>query len=198
MSNVLINVSVMEASSNNEIFKAISNNLTSAENSAFKVATRCAYLVGVSIPCGSGTITNKKALKPKEVYSKVNKSKATLSRWIKAIKLVIDNDLFNDFNNGVYPFSFDKIIMIFDNELTNDNTFEDLMKMSVVEIEKLYKTEEADTEDTEEADTEEAENVEEADTEDTSVIVQFEYNGMVYEVHENALIKFIENECTIA
>ena len=112
MSNVLINVSVMEASSNNEIFKAISNNLASAENSAFKVATRCAYLVGVAIPCGSGTITNKKALKPKEVYSKVNKSKATLSRWVKAIKFVIDNDLFDDFNNGVYPFSFDKIIMI--------------------------------------------------------------------------------------
>ena len=194
--NTLVNVSVMEASTNNEILKAISNNLTSVENSAFKVATRCAYLVGVAIPCGDGTITNKKALKPKEVYTKVNKSKATLSRWIKALKLVIDNNLFDDFNNGAYPFSFDKIIMIFENELTANNSFADLMKMSVVEIEALYKndseTEEA-TEETEEA-TEETEEI----TEDNSPIVTFEYDGKKYSVHENALIKFLEMECTIA
>lgn len=195
--NLLVNVSVLEATKNSDVLKAIATNLLSAENSAFKVAVRTAWLVGVSIPCGSGTITNKNAKKPKEVYQSINKSKATLSRWMKALRCIIDNNLFDDFNKGVYPFSFDKIIMIFEHELTADNTFADLMKMSVVEIEELYKVDDVEEESATDETAEEGDS-EETATVDDSPIVKFTYNGTEYAVHESALIEFIENSCTIA
>lgn len=195
--NLLINVSVMGASSNSEILATIDRNLSAVENSAFKVATRCAYLIGVEVPTENGEkIKNPKAMERKDVYAKVKKSKATLSRWVKALNYVIDNQLFNDFNNGVYPFSFDKIIIIFDHELTADNTFENLMAMSVAELEKLYKAEaEAEAEETAEAEAEvEAEEI----AEDNSPLVTFEYGGKKYTVHENTMVAFIEQYCEMA
>ena len=183
----LVNVSVMEASTNTEIFKAIATNLTSAENAAFKVAVRVAYLLGVSIPCGQGTITNKSPLKAKAVYTKINKSKATVSRWLKAVKYIIDNELFDDFNSGVYPFSFDKIILIFSNELVDDDRdFSGLMDMTVVELEKLV----SDDDDTSDDDT--------SDDDDAGTMVTFTYGDTTFSVPEKVLVAFIENHCTIA
>ena len=189
MANSLVVVSNLNGAKNSDVIRSIKTNLATAENSAFKVATKCAWLVGVSIPCGSGTITNPSPLKPKQVYSKVEKSKATLSRWMSAVKYIIENNLFDDFNDGKYAFSFDKIIAIFKNELiTDDRTFEDLMSMSITDIEALYKTED----ETEEIDGQ----VEE--TEENTNIVEFTYNGQVWKVGEKTLIEFISNYCQMA
>lgn len=192
--NMLVNISVMEASTNKEVLSTIKSNLISAENAAFKVATRCAWLLGVGIPAYDSKIVNKKALKPREVYTAVNKSKATLSRWIKALKYIIDNGLFNDFNAGKYPFSFDKIIMIFDNELvTDDRDFDTLMNMTVTSIESLYKGNDNDGDDADDATDETTNDADDAT--DDGETVEFSFDGKTFTVNKSIFIDFISNHC---
>lgn len=193
--NMLVNVSVMEASTNKEVLNTIKSNLVSAENAAFKVATRCAWLLGVGIPAYDSKIVNKKALKPKEVYTAVNKSKATLSRWIKALKYIIDNGLFNDFNAGKYPFSFDKIIMIFDNDLvTDERDFATLMSMSVVAIESLYKGNDDDDDDDDATD-DATDDADDGETTDDGEKVEFTFDGKTFTVNKSIFLDFISNHC---
>lgn len=199
----LVDVMGLVKKNDTTILAEISSALTTAENSAFRVATRCAWLVGVEFTINdkSMVIDNTKKLTPKQVYTKVNKSKATLSRWIKAIKLVIEHDLFNDFNSGKYPFSFDKIIAIFEYDLIDGtNTFDTLFKLSAIELISMGKGDDEKSDEKAEKDT----SNDEVNTtlvynplEDDSPMVKFSYDGKDYEVHENAMKMFIESYCTI-
>lgn len=198
--NYIINISKLEVTSNTEILKAITSALQSCENTAFKVAVRIAYLTGKTIPCGDSKlhIAKERKMTQKQVCDAVKRSQATISRWSKALNYIIDNDLFNDFNNGKYPFSFDKIIIIFSNKDDwNGATFDTLMDESVAQLEARFKGEaEAEAEATSEAEAEGTAEAE-AEAEDNSPIVKFSYNGFNYTCHESALMSFISTYCDI-
>ena len=207
VTRTLVDVSTMQATTNGAIIRSINSMLAGVETSAFKIAVKTAYLNGVAIPCGQGTITNRKPLKGQELYSKVNKAKSTISRWIKALNMIIEFSLFDDFNKGVYPFSFDKIIIIFSNDLAgkdkasfDKDTFKNLMEKSVATLEKQAgkgTKQEAGQEAGNEAG-QEAGNEAGQEANDDSPIVTFEYNGQAFEVHEATLKAFIEKFCNIA
>lgn len=195
--NSIINLATLEAKSNKEIIASITTTLASVENSAFKIAVNCAYLMGDEIPYLDGhlKIHKDRIVKSKDLYSAIKKSKATVSRWRKALKYIIEHGHFEDFNNRVYPFSFDKVIMIYDNDLVTDDTpFSALMEMTVSEIEALYKTD-AETESETESDGD-ADATTDA-TYATGDIVEFIFDGKTFKVDSGILKHFIETECTM-
>lgn len=202
---MLVNVAILEASSNKQLVTSIVKALTGIENAAFKVAVRCAYLLGYDIPCGDTVIHIAKTRKIKnvsELAKLIGKSRPTISRWVKAVNYIIENGLFNDFNNGVYPFSFDKIIIIFDNELFDadfkENTIDALMAKTVVELENMVKDlDDLDDSDSD-SDDDDSDSDDSDDSDDDSPLVTFSFNGQEFQCHENTLLAFIENECVIA
>ena len=117
--NSIINVTVNGMTANDTI-DSVKSRLESVEKSAFNIALLCAYGTGVTIPeyiDNKGNIHGEaicdKPIKQNDYIKLVGRSKATLSRWVKAMKLIIENNRFNDFATGLYPFSYDKIIDIF-------------------------------------------------------------------------------------
>ena len=116
--NSIINVTVNGMTANDTI-DSVKSRLETVEKSAFNIALLCAYGTGVTIPeytdnkgnvHGEATCDN--PIKQNDYIKLVGRSKATLSRWIKAMTLIIDNSYFSDFASGLYPFSYDKIIDI--------------------------------------------------------------------------------------
>lgn len=115
------------------------------EKSAFNIAMFAAYATGVTIPAyvdkndnEYGEANVEKAVKQSQLIDEIGKAKSTLSRWIKAMRIIITNNHFTDFANGLLPFSFDKIILIDDNQnvFANYDYFE-LFKKSVSQLEKM-------------------------------------------------------------
>ena len=135
--NSIINVTVNGMTANDTI-NNVKSRLESVEKSAFNIALLCAYGTGVTIPEYTdnkgnvhGEATCDKPIKQNDYIKLVGRSKATLSRWIKAMNLIIENNRFNDFATGLYPFSYDKIIDIFENaEVFDGYVFKDLMDLS--------------------------------------------------------------------
>lgn len=189
MSKMLVNVSVLNGTKDAEVIESIKSMLNSVDNTAFKVATKVAYLLNDSIPLNGGHIQRPKdreKLSLTKVAELIGRSKACVSAWVKAFRYVVENNLFDSFNNGEYPFSFDKINMIFSNKLvTEEVTFSDLMSMTVKDIEKLFKTEE----------TEESEESEESEVVASGEMVTFEYGGHTFEVDKAILENFISTKC---
>lgn len=207
----IINVTVngMTAS---ETIENVKSRLETVEKSAFNIALLCAYGTGVTIPAYTdnkgnehGEATCDKPIKQNDYIKLVGRSKATLSRWIKAITLIIEKGYFTDFASGLYPFSYDKIIDIFSNEEAFAGyVFADLMNLSASTIETMIKeykpaTEEESIEEAEESEeaTEEetASTTEEEATEETAILT---YNGNNYIVNKADFEKWLAENGKLA
>lgn len=155
------------------------------EKSAFNIAMFSAYATGVTIPAYTdksgneyGDANVEKAIKQAELIDKIGRAKSTLSRWIKAMRVIIANNHFADFANGVLPFSFDKIILIDEHQSSFAGfDYYDLFSKSVKELEKMI-----DAED-------------DADADDVAVeveFVSFVYNDVSYTVDRDKFEKWLE------
>lgn len=210
--NSIINVTVNGMTANDTI-NNVKSRLESVEKSAFNIALLCAYGTGTTIPeytDNKGNVHGEaicdKPIKQNDYIKLVGRSKATLSRWIKAMKLIIDNNRFNDFATGLYPFSYDKIIDIFENaDVFNGYVFNDLMELSactlatmVKDYEKLSKepSEEEDSKDetAPDSDSKEEKGSEEPSAETTTLT----YNGKEYTVNKQAFEKWLAENATLA
>lgn len=210
--NSIINVTVNGMTANDTI-NNVKSRLESVEKSAFNIALLCAYGTGVTIPeytdnKGSvhGEATCDKPIKQNDYIKLVGRSKATLSRWIKAMNLIIENNRFNDFATGLYPFSYDKIIDIFENaEVFDGYVFKDLMDLSASTLATMVKdyikpskekTEEPSEEETAtDSDSKEEEKAEEEVSEETAILT---YNGKNYTVNKAVFEKWLAENATLA
>ena len=211
--NSIINVTVNGMSANDTITN-VKSRLESVEKSAFNIALLCAYGTGVTIPeytdnkgNAHGEATCDKPIKQNDYIKLVGRSKATLSRWIKAMNLIIENNHFNDFATGLYPFSYDKIIDIFENtEVFDGYVFKDLMDLSACTLATMVKdyvkpseekTEEEPSEDetATDSDSKEEEKTEEESSEETAILT---YQGKDYTVNKAVFEKWLAENATLA
>lgn len=212
--NSIINVTVNGMTANDTI-NNVKSRLESVEKSAFNIALLCAYGTGVTIPEYTdnkgnihGEATCDKPIKQNDYIKLVGRSKATLSRWIKAMNLIIENNRFNDFATGLYPFSYDKIIDIFENaEVFNGYVFKDLMDLSACTLATMVKDyvkpseEKSEEENTDNTDSEtdsngkEEEKTEEEPSEETAVLT---YQGKDYTVNKAVFEKWLAENATLA
>ena len=209
--NSIINVTVNGMTAN-ETINNVKSRLESVEKSAFNIALLCAYGTGVTIPEYTdnkgnihGEATCDKPIKQNDYIKLVGRSKATLSRWIKAMNLIIENNRFNDFASGLYPFSYDKIIDIFENkEVFQGYVFKDLMDLSACTLATMIKdyvkpseekTEEVSEDETAtDSDSKEEEKTEEV-SEETAVLT---YKGKNYTVNKAVFEKWLAENATLA
>lgn len=213
--NSIINVAVNGMTAN-ETITNVKSRLESIEKSAFNIALLCAYGTGITIPEYTdnkgnihGEATCDKPIKQNDYIKLVGRSKATLSRWIKAMTLIIDNSYFSDFSSGLYPFSYDKIIDIFENkEVFQGYIFKDLMNLSASTLSTMVKdyvkpskkeetTEEEVSEDNTDSQTDSDSKEEKAEepSEETAVLT---YNGKDYTVNKTVFEKWLAENATLA
>lgn len=207
--NSIINVTVNGMTANDTI-NNVKLRLESVEKSAFNIALLCAYGTGVTIPEYTdnkgnvhGEATCDKPIKQNDYIKLVGRSKATLSRWVKAMNLIIENNRFNDFATGLYPFSYDKIIDIFENaEIFNGYVFKDLMDLSACTLATMVKDyvkpseEKSHNTDSEtNSDSKEEEKAEEEVSEETAVLT---YQGKNYTVNKAVFEKWLAENATLA
>lgn len=210
--NSIINVTVNGMTANDTI-NSVKSRLESVEKSAFNIALLCAYGTGVTIPEYTdnkgnihGEATCDKPIKQNDYIKLVGRSKATLSRWIKAMNLIIENNRFNEFASGLYPFSYDKIIDIFENaEVFQGYVFKDLMELSACTLATMVKdyvkpseekTEEVSEEKSDNTDNiKEEEKTEEEKSEETAVLT---YQGKDYTVNKAVFEKWLAENATLA
>lgn len=210
--NSIINVTVNGMTANDTI-DSVKSRLETVEKSAFNIALLCAYGTGVTIPeytdnkgnvHGEATCDN--PIKQNDYIKLVGRSKATLSRWIKAMNLIIENNRFNDFASGLYPFSYDKIIDIFENaEVFNGCIFKDLMDLSASTLATMIKDyvkpseekaeEGSEDETATDSDSKEEEKTEEESFEETAVLT---YQGKDYTVNKAVFEKWLAENATLA
>ena len=199
----IINVTVNGMSATDAIAN-VKTRLETVEKSAFNIALLCAYTLGDTIPSyidnkgneHGEAVCDKPIKKQADLLKLIGRSKATLSRWIKAMRLIIEHGYFTEFASGSLQFSYDKIITIIENkDKFNDYVFADLMAMSCDTLEAMTvaSTEEEATT-TEEATEEEATTTEEA-TEETAVLT---YNGKEYIVNKAIFEKWLAENATLA
>lgn len=207
--NSIINVTVNGMTANDTITN-VKLRLESVEKSAFNIALLCAYGTGVTIPeytDNKGNVHGEavcdKPIKQNDYIKLVGRSKATLSRWVKAMNLIIENNRFNDFATGLYPFSYDKIIDIFENaEVFNGYVFKDLMDLSACTLATMVKDyvkpseEKSHNTDSEtDSDSKEEEKAEEEVSEETAVLT---YQGKNYTVNKAVFEKWLAENATLA
>ena len=203
--NSIINVTINGMSAL-EAIEDVKKRLESVEKSAFNIALECAYTLGITIPSyidnkgieHGEAVCDKPIKKQADLLKLIGRSKATLSRWIKAITLIIENGYFAEFSSGSLPFSYDKIITI----LENKNKFEgyiltDLMSMTVDTLEAMTvvkKTEEP-SEDNTDSETDSDSKEEEKTEEETAVLT---YQGKNYTVNKAVFEKWLAENATLA
>ena len=146
--NSIINVTVNGMTAT-EAIEDVKKRLESVEKSAFNIAIECAYTLGVTIPAytddkgveHSEAVIDKPIKKQADLLKLVGRSKGTLSKWIKAVRLIIENGYFTDFATGLYPFSYEKVIAILENkEAFSGYIFKDLIAMTVDTLEAMTAT----------------------------------------------------------
>ena len=195
----------------NEVINDVKARLCEVEKSAFNIALECSYALGVTIPQYVDSQGNEHASatcekpikKQADLLKLIGRSKATLSRWIKAMKLIIEKGYFSDFANGTLPFSYDKIITIFEHEENfKGYVLADLMGMTVDTLDAMAETKEEETteEETEETtenvvETSEEETTEEEKAEEETTILS--YNGKEYKVVKSALEKWLSENAIV-
>ena len=164
--------------------------IDTASKSAFNIGVICAYACGVTIPAFGevGEAICPEPMKNQKDFTKlVDRSEALISRWIGAIKLIIENNDFVEFASGLYPFQVDKIFIIYKNlDTLKDYEKADLFRLSKSSLNALVAK----------ADTAAADEDTATDEESTNM-VQFTYNDTVYTVSEKALLGFIAANCEV-
>ena len=211
--NSIINV-VVNGMTASEGVKDVQERLEAVEKSAFNIALISAYSCGACIPAykdnkgiehGEAHLDKKDAFKQVDFIKLVGRSKATLSRWLGAMNLIIENGYFTDFATGVYPFSYDKIYDIFNNsEVFKGMLLSELMELSGSTLEKMIKdfkpkeeekTEEKPSEETAtDSDSKEEEKTEEKPSEETAVLT---YQGNNYTVNKAVFEKWLAENGTL-
>ena len=215
--NSIINV-VVNGMTASEGVKDVQERLEAVEKSAFNIALISAYSCGACIPAykdnkgiehGEAHLDKKDAFKQVDFIKLVGRSKATLSRWIGAMNLIIENDYFTDFATGVYPFSYDKIYDIFNNsEVFKGMLLSELMELSGSTLEKMIKdfkpkeekkTEEKPSEDetATDSDSKEEKKTEEKPSEETEETAVITYNGKDYTVNKAVFEKWLAENGTL-
>lgn len=138
--NSIINVTVNGLKAT-QCVENVKSRLETVEKSVFNIALISCYACGTTIPQyvdnkgethASATCENH--FKQVDFIKKVGRSESTLSRWISAMDLIIENGYFNDFALGIFPFSYDKIHIIFkeeNKEVFKGEKLSDLMALSV-------------------------------------------------------------------
>lgn len=213
--NSIINV-VVNGMKAIDTITEVKTRIEAVEKSTFNIALLASYGVGITIPeytdnrgniHGEAVCDSK--MKQKDYIKLVGRSKASISRWISAMKLIIENGYFTDFATGVYPFSYDKIIAILGTPeaFKNSGTFSELMSLSATTLEdiaKTYKTtseekteeEVSDNTDSEtDSDSKEEEKTEEEVSEETAVLT---YQGKDYTVNKAVFEKWLAENATLA
>lgn len=203
-SNSIIDVTVNGLSAMQTVDE-VKTRLESVEKSVFNIALLCTYGVGVEIPTYTdiqgvthGQAVCEKPIKQADYIKLVGRSKQTISRWIGAMKLIIENGVFSVFAKGELPFSYDKIHIIFKEENKDkfsDYTLADLFNLSVDTLENMVSKTTEETEETEENTTSEVS--EETEVETTEETVFFTYDGKEYSVVKTLLESFISENCTL-
>lgn len=198
--NSIINVTVNGMTAT-EAIEDVKKRLESVEKSAFNIAIECAYTLGVTIPAYTDdkgiehaeAIISKPIKKQADLLKLVGRSKGTLSKWIKAVRLIIENGYFTDFATGIYPFSYEKIIAILENkEAFSGYIFKDLIAMTVDTLEAMTATKKEEEAPTEEKTNENASDnsKEEAPSEEVEVAT-ISYAGKEYSVPKEAFEKWL-------
>ena len=208
----IINVTVNGMTAN-ETITTVKTRLESVEKSAFNIALLCAYGTGVTIPEYTDNKGNvhgeaicEKPIKQNDYIKLVGRSKATLSRWIKAMNLIIENNRFNDFATGIYPFSYDKIIDIFENaEVFDGYVFKDLMELSACTlgtmVKDYVKPSEEEAEETKEETATDSETDSDSKEEKTKEVSEetavLTYQGKDYTVNKAVFEKWLAENGTL-
>lgn len=207
--NSIINVTVNGMTAG-EAVEDVKVRLLSVEKSAFNIALLCAYTLGVEIPAYTDdkgnehgeAVCDKPIKKQVDLLKLIGRSKATLSRWIKAMRLIIEHGYFSEFASGSLPFSYDKIITIIENnDKFSGYVLADLMSMSCDTLEAMLvvSTEEEATTTEEEAEATEEATEEEATTDDTTEeAAVLTYNGKDYVVNKAIFEKWLAENATLA
>ena len=120
------------------------------------------------------------------------------------MNLIIENNRFNDFATGLYPFSYDKIIDIFENtEVFDGYVFKDLMDLSAstlaTMIKDYVKPSEEDSEDeiVTDSDSQEEEKTEESSEEGSEETAVLTYQGKDYTVNKAVFEKWLAENGTL-
>lgn len=215
--NSIINVVVngMKAS---EGVKNVQSRLESVEKSAFNIALISAYSCGACIPAytdnkgiehGEAQLDKKDAFKQVDFIKLVGRSKATLSRWIGAMNLIIEKGYFSDFASGLYSFSYDKIYDIFNHEdVFHGMLLSELMELSASTLEKMIddfkpskeeeKAEEGSEDETAtDGDSQEEEKTEEPSEESSEETAVLTYQGKDYIVNKAVFEKWLAENATL-
>ena len=186
----IVNVTVNGLSSGECVDKVIQR-IETVEKNVFNIALLASYATGVEIPpytdvkgVERGRAVCENPISQADFVKLVGRSKQSVSRWIKAFNLIIENCCFSVFAEGKLPFSYDKIIFIFEE---NESLFEkyclnDLFELSLNSLKSLAKKQTEETEETEEA-------------EETATLT---YNGKEYVVNKKAFEKWLTKNGKIA
>ena len=144
--NSIINV-VVNGMTATEAVKNVQSRIETVEKSVFNIALITAYGTGVTIPAYTDNkgvehaeAVCDKPLQQVDFIKLVGRSSKAISRWVTAMKLVIDNKYFTDFASGKYPFSYDKVIAIMKEEhkpVFNGMLLSDLMNLSAKTLETM-------------------------------------------------------------
>ena len=216
LNNSIIDV-VVNGMTASEGVKDVQLRLASVEKSAFNIALISAYSCGACIPAytdnkgiqhGEAHLDKKDCFKQVDFIKLVGRSKATLSRWIGAMNLIIENGYFTDFATGLYPFSYDKIFDIFNNpDVFKGMLLSELMELSGSTLEKMVKDfkpskkEEKKTEEkpsknetTIDGGSKEEKKTEEKPSKDTTVLT---YQGKNYTVNKAIFEKWLAENATV-
>lgn len=205
--NSIINVTV-NGMTVNEAINSVKSRLETVEKSAFNIALLCAYSLGDTIPAYTDNkgmthgeaICEKPIKKQADLLKLIGRSKATLSRWIKAIRLIIEKGYFTEFSSGTLPFSYDKVITILENEEAfKGYVLSDLMSMTVDSLEAMTEVspetpeeEEGEEEEKEFSDeTSKEEETEDETSEEEAELITLSYEGKEYTVNKLAFEKWL-------
>lgn len=182
----------------NDVCKKINTELDKMEKSAFKVACMALYATGATIPsfgdCGEAIC--EKPISKKDFGKKVDRSRVTISRWCTALRHIIKEGDFDLFNEGVVKFSYDKIILYYENadflKSLKINTVAEAVSLSTSELKSLIdgETEEENKETEEEEKKEEETKTEEENKETEEKIVHITYLGEDWTIPESILLEY--------
>ena len=184
--------------------------LETVDNNLFNVAVLCGYAVGIRIPAYVEASGNKveglfieKPLKQSEMVERIGKDKSVVSRWIKALNYIIDNNMFSAFAQGMLPFSTEKIIAYYETFKAKGFLLKDVMGWSTANLRKaekeaketakaknIAKKEEAGIS----ADVLEPEKLKK-NTKKPATVATFVYEGLTYKVDKALIEEFIKNNC---
>lgn len=183
------------------------------EKGALLVAIHSAYLNGVTIPSYEvrndegevvetmeATKIDKSAkMSFSQIADKVGYSKTYVKYLVDAVKLIIDEGIFQDFIDGDIHFNQDKIRLILDEDnkkVFENDSFANLMKLTYNTLTNRVKRYEAPKNNDDNADGNEGEgegeNNDEGEGKDNAEVVTIEYEGKFYKVDKIALEKLLE------